>query len=146
MKMEDSAPSLWIDNTLLFLNLSRKAQVIWKRFEDFQKLDKTHAEGTLVGFYPSRDLYSESTWGIYEIRRLDNEKGKYVCQVWDYRKPMQRGTPTHPLDYFEMRPEYTEQSYKPIHYYKTDHMLVSTIKKLHPKLSEYVYKSTFNKD
>ena len=126
---------LEIDNTLLFLNLSHKAQVVWKRFEEFQKKRETYLEGTLIGFYPSRDLYSDSTWSVYEIRHTGSG---YQTYVWDYLKPLQRGTPTNTLDYFEMRPEFTGYSYKPIHHYKSDHMLLSTIKKLHPKMSQYI--------
>jgi hypothetical protein len=129
---------LCIDNTLLFLNLSRKAQVVWKRFEEFQRKRQTHLEGSIIGFYPSRDFYSDSSWGVYELRLVDKAEGKYVSLIWDYLKPLQRGTPTNILDYFEMRPEFTGYSYKPIHYYKSDHMLLSTIKKLHPKMSQYI--------
>jgi hypothetical protein len=137
---------LEIDNTLLFLNLSHKGQIIWKRFEEFQKKRQTYLDGTLIGFYPSRDLYSDSTWSVYELRLVNNTKGQYISLIWDYCKPLQRGTPTDALDYFEMRPEFTGQSYKPLHYYKTEHMLQASIKRLHPKMSQYINKGKINKD
>lgn len=127
-----------IDNFHLFLNLSRKAQVVWKRFEKFQRVRKTHLGGELLGFYPSRDLYVDSDWSVYEVRHLPGEEKAYVALIWDYAAPMQRGTPTAAEEYFSMRPEYTAVSYKPIHYYKTEHQFIATLKKLHPKFSEYV--------
>jgi len=136
--MDSSTQRLQIDNTLLFLNLSRKAQVIWKRFEEFQRKRVKYREGEIIGFYPSRDLYSGSTWSVYEVRWVDDPRGIYQTLVWDYIKPIQKGIPQNILDYFEMRPEFTSQSYKPLHYYKTESLLRSTIKKLHPKLSEYI--------
>jgi len=133
---------LIIDNTLLFLNLSRKAGVVWKRFLKFHAVRPTYREGTLLGFYPSRDLYTESDWSVYEVRLVEgltqDPRDRYVALIWDYLAPMQRGTPMGDLDYFMMRPETTTLAYKPVHYYQSDHHFLGVIKRLHPKFGEFI--------
>jgi len=124
---------LKIQQDLLFLNLSRKAQVVSKRFELFHNMRSSHIKSQLIGFYPSRDLYSESTWSVYEILW---DKDHYTTVIWDYYPPAERNLPQR--TYFEMRPETTTLAYRPIHHYKTDHMLISVIKKLHPKLVSFI--------
>lgn len=133
---------LEIDNTLLFLNLSRKARVVWKRFVKFQGARKTHRDGTLLGIYPSRDLYTEADWSVYEIRMIEglgpDPKSKYVALIWDYIAPTQRGIPMGDLEYFQMRPATTTLAYKPIHYYQSDLHFMGVLKRLHPKFTEFI--------
>lgn len=133
---------LEIDNFHLFLNLSRKGRVIWKRFKKFQEVRPSYQTGTLLGIYPSRDLYTESDWSVYEIRGIAglsrDPKDKYVALIWDYIAPTQRGIPMGDMDYFMMRPETTTLSYKPVHYYQSDSHFMGVLRKLHPKFTEFI--------
>lgn len=128
-----------VNQDLLFLNLSRKAKTIWKRFKLFQDLRDSYKESQVIGFYPSRDLHSESTWSIYEILW---EKDRYTTVIWDYFTPAERNLPQRA--YFEMRPEFTSINYRPVHHYQTDHRLIASIKKLHPKLLVFMDKESIS--
>jgi hypothetical protein len=133
---------LEIDNNLLFLNLNHKSQVIWDRFQKFLDSRQTHLEGDLLGFYPSRDFYAEFGRSVYEIRFFaeptPGSSGEYATLIWDYIPPTQKGLPMGALEYFKMRPEYTTLSYKPVHYYKSDAQFLVVLRKLHPKLVEFI--------
>lgn len=133
---------LEVDNKHLFLNLSRKARVIWKRFNKFQELRPTHKTGALLGIYPSRDFYTDSDWSVYEIRLVEGQrpdhKERYVALIWDYIPPTQRYIPMGDLEFFTMRPETTTLSYRPVHYYQSDTQFLGVIKKLHPKFAEFI--------
>lgn len=133
---------LEIDNALLFLNLSHKAQIVWRRFGKFEKLRTDYRVGTPLGVYPSRDLYAESDWSVYEIRYIVELKpylgAQYMALIWDYTPPPQRGIPWGDLDYFKMRPPTTTLSYKPIHYYKSEEHFMGVLRKLHPKFTEFI--------
>jgi len=122
-----------IQQDLLFLNLSHKGQLLSKRFEAFLKVRTSHKDSQLVGFYPSRDLYSESTWSVYEIRHNTEQ---YIALIWDYHPPAERNLPQGP--YFEMRPVSTTKSYLPIHAYSNDSTIIAAVRRLHPKLLSFI--------